>query len=157
MRIFNRRVWKGMGAFLGILSQGLAFLPPSSHLAVRRPPLVAAGQPAPATHRAPPPRLRMQADNEPIPDAIIEAEAKATPMRPVRQQAYVLIGALSAVAGGGLAASKQGGVAAADAFAARLECFPRAASHCSICGLTFGPRHIGRFWCPFQPAHPRQR
>jgi hypothetical protein len=57
---------------------------------------------------------------EPIPDAIVEAEAKATPMRPVRQQAYVLIGSVSGVAGGTLAASKQGGIAAADAFANTL-------------------------------------
>ena len=62
--------------------------------------------------------IRM-ADDEPIPEAIVEAEAKATPMRPVRQQAYVLLGAISLIAGGGLAASKQGGVAAADSLAAR--------------------------------------
>jgi len=40
-----------------------------------------------------------QEEDEAIPDAIIEAEAKATPMRPVRQQAYVLIGGLSLVEG----------------------------------------------------------
>ncbi len=40
-----------------------------------------------------------QQEDEAIPDAIIEAEAKATPMRPVRQQAYVLIGGLSLVEG----------------------------------------------------------
>jgi hypothetical protein len=57
---------------------------------------------------------------EPIPFAIVEAEAKATPMRPVRQQAYVLIGSVSAIAGGTLAASKQGGIAAADALANTL-------------------------------------
>ena len=62
--------------------------------------------------------IRM-ADDEPIPEAIVEAEAKATPMRPVRQQAYVLLGAISLIVGGGLAASKQGGVAAADSLAAR--------------------------------------
>jgi hypothetical protein len=62
--------------------------------------------------------LRMQ--DEPIPDAIVEAESKATPMRPVRQQAYVLVGALSLVEGGALAASKQLGVAAAKDFADRL-------------------------------------
>jgi len=39
------------------------------------------------------------ATDEAIPEAIVEAEAKATPMRPVRQQAYVLIAALSLVEG----------------------------------------------------------
>jgi hypothetical protein len=47
-----------------------------------------------------PVRVSMQMeDGELIPDAIIEAEAKATPMRPLRQQSYVLIGAISAIAG----------------------------------------------------------
>ena len=45
-----------------------------------------------------PPSLRMQ-NLDDIPDAIVEAEAKATPMRPVRQQAFVLLGAASGVEG----------------------------------------------------------
>ena len=70
------------------------------------------GHAATGQRRAAPRRsavLRMQED-EPIPDAIVEAEAKATPMRPVRQQLYVLVGAVALLAGGGLAAGKLGGV-----------------------------------------------
>ena len=56
-----------------------------------------------------PVRVSMQMeDGEPIPDAIIEAEAKATPMRPLRQQSYVLIGAISAIAGMCLCACARG-------------------------------------------------